>query len=284
MKAIEPFDIVIYHGNCYDGMTAAWAARKMSPGAAFVPASYGEGPPDCKGKRVVVVDFSYPRDVLLAMHAEAAALFVLDHHKTAAEDLAGLEFAIFDMDRSGAGLAWDELIGGPRPPMVEHVEDRDLWRFEYADTKAYHAAMTSFPMTFEAWDEIASIPPDDMVAKGQSIEAYHYNTCKKFAARAGLATLAGVDVWATNIPVEFVSETADILKDRTPHMPALGWAYDAQRGDYYCSIRSRADGPDVSEIARKFGGGGHRNAAGFRLAAPPEVRPAEGVGRWQASK
>jgi hypothetical protein len=32
------------------------------------------------------------------------------------------------------------------------------------------------------------------------------------------------------------------------------------------SLRSSANGLDVSEIARSFGGGGHRHAAGFRLS------------------
>lgn len=35
------------------------------------------------------------------------------------------------------------------------------------------------------------------------------------------------------------------------------------------SLRSREGGVDVSEIAKQFGGGGHKHAAGFRL---PEFR------------
>ena len=37
-------------------------------------------------------------------------------------------------------------------------------------------------------------------------------------------------------------------------------------GNYIYSLRSRADsGIDVSAIAKKYGGGGHKNAAGFKL-------------------
>lgn len=268
------FDIIIHHGNCYDGITAAWVARIGSPTALFVPARYGSEPPDVDGLRVLVVDFSYPRDVLLEMNERASRLVVLDHHKTAAEDLAGLGFAIFDMERSGAGLAWDVLEGGGRPPIVNHVEDRDLWRFALDGTREYHAAMSAYPMTFEAWDEINDRDPAEMVEAGRSILAYHLNTCRKLADRAGVVDLGGVECWAVNIPVEFVSETAEVLKSREPHRPVLGWSWEAERGECYCSLRSRDDGPDVSEIARRFGGGGHRHAAGFRLPHPPQVRPA----------
>ena len=32
------------------------------------------------------------------------------------------------------------------------------------------------------------------------------------------------------------------------------------------SLRSSADGADVSEVAKQYGGGGHRNASGFRVS------------------
>ena len=97
--------LVIYHGHCLDGFTAAWAAYQ-SPlwrDAEFYAASYQQPPPEVFNRFVLVVDFSYPRDVMLAMQQVASGLSVLDHHKTAKEALDGLPFATFDMDRSGAG-------------------------------------------------------------------------------------------------------------------------------------------------------------------------------------
>jgi nanoRNase/pAp phosphatase (c-di-AMP/oligoRNAs hydrolase) len=49
-------------------------------------------------------------------------------------------------------------------------------------------------------------------------------------------------------------------------MPVLAWSWDGKRCNFYCSLRSRDDGPDVSEIAKRFGGGGHEHAAGFRCS------------------
>ena len=119
---------VLYHANCDDGFGAAWAARKkLGDAAVYVPVKYGDPlPPTVTGERVYVVDFSYPRDVLETL-ADRCKVVVLDHHKTAQEDLADLPFAEFDMERSGAGMTWDYFFPGqPRPPLIDHIEDRDL--------------------------------------------------------------------------------------------------------------------------------------------------------------
>ena len=74
----------IYHGNCADGFGAAWAVRKAIPEADFFPGTYQEPPPDVTDKRVVMVDFSYKRPVLLEMASQAESILILDHHKSAA--------------------------------------------------------------------------------------------------------------------------------------------------------------------------------------------------------
>ncbi|MCK9513059.1 MAG: DHHA1 domain-containing protein [Pigmentiphaga sp.] len=272
---LDPFDLVIYHGNCYDGFAAAWAARLHSPDAEFIPAQYGDDPPDVAGKRVLICDFSYPRDVLLRMRADAAYLLVLDHHKTAQADLEGLGFCVFDMNRSGAGITWDTLHGSGRIPLIDHVEDRDLWRFKLVGTREYHAALSTIPFDFKAWDEFESRPFDEVVNEGAAVLRYHQLTCQKLAARARIGQLGEHQVWMVNAPVEFVSEVAEVLKHREPHLPVLGWSWDGERGNYYCSLRSREDGPDVSAIAREFGGGGHEHAAGFRCDRVPVDRVAK---------
>jgi hypothetical protein len=114
--------LVIYHGKCPDGMTAAWAVRKALGEGDYVPANHGDAPPDVAGRDVVIVDFSYRRAIMEAMFAEAKSLLVLDHHKSAEAELADLPFATFDMGRSGAGMAWDWFHPGqPRPALVNLV-------------------------------------------------------------------------------------------------------------------------------------------------------------------
>ncbi|HEY9460031.1 MAG TPA: phosphoesterase, partial [Paralcaligenes sp.] len=81
--------ICIYHGKCADGFTAAWAVKCALGDIEFYPGVYQEPPPEVTGRDVIIVDFSYKRPVLVEMAAVARSILVLDHHKTAAEDLAG---------------------------------------------------------------------------------------------------------------------------------------------------------------------------------------------------
>jgi oligoribonuclease NrnB/cAMP/cGMP phosphodiesterase (DHH superfamily) len=100
----------IYHGNCADGFGAAWVVRKAMGEIDFHPGKYQEPPPDVTGKDVVMVDFSYKRPVLLEMAEKANSILILDHHKTAAEDLLDLPANVtakFDMGHSGAMLTWE---------------------------------------------------------------------------------------------------------------------------------------------------------------------------------
>src|SRR5258708_37459253 len=82
--------LCIYHANCADGFGAAWAVRHaFGDGVEFHPGFYGEAPPDVAGRDVLLVDFSYKRPVLDEMAKAAHSILILDHHKTAAEDLIG---------------------------------------------------------------------------------------------------------------------------------------------------------------------------------------------------
>ena len=67
-------DICIYHGNCADGFTAAWAVRRRFPGVECIAGVYGAPPPDVRDKHVIMVDFSYKRPVLEAMSADAKTI------------------------------------------------------------------------------------------------------------------------------------------------------------------------------------------------------------------
>ena len=99
-------DIVLYHAECTDGFGAAWAVWKRFPEATFLPVKHGDPPPgDLSDRHIVMVDFSYGRDVIEEMNEQAASLFVLDHHVTAQAALADLPYVHFDMDKSGRGIS-----------------------------------------------------------------------------------------------------------------------------------------------------------------------------------
>jgi hypothetical protein len=267
--------IVLYHGHCIDGFTAAWAAwlKFGNKDTEYIEANYGDAPPDVTGREVFVLDFSYPRDVMIAMREKASHILVLDHHKTAQAALADLPFAVFDMERSGAGLAYDELHGrggADRPWLVNYVEDRDLWRFKLSNSKEVNAWIGAIHReTFDSWSALQHGGVQEASDRGSAVLTYIDRYVSEMCGQAREVNFEGHRVPMVNAPYINISELAGKLAEQAPF--AIGWS---QRSDglYTYSLRSRGDGGlDVSEIAKKYGGGGHKNSAGFLLSERPET-------------
>lgn len=269
--------LVIYHGQCRDGFCAAWVVWRRNPGAEFFAASYGKDPPDVRGRDVYIIDFCYSRPVMDKILNECDRLTVLDHHKTAEAALTGFgdghpnATVIFDMERSGAGLAWDWFFGitgdergeaaraSNRPWIVDYVEDRDLWRHKLPDGPAVNAFLGTLRYDFEHWYQASRRPLEEIAKLGQVVEdkIRHYVT--ETSKNALRIDFEGYNVPIVNAPQVDISELVGFLSAGETF--AMGWC---QRSDglFAYSLRSRGDF-DVSALAKKHGGGGHKNAAGF---------------------
>jgi oligoribonuclease NrnB/cAMP/cGMP phosphodiesterase (DHH superfamily) len=261
--------LCIYHGNCADGFGSAWVVWKSLNKSAdlvdFYAGVYGQAPPDVTDRDVYMVDFSYKRPVLLEMADKARTITILDHHKTAAEDLKGMPAnvdTVFDMEHSGAILTWDYFYEGEPPQLLKHIEDRDLWRFALAGTREIQANVFSYPYDFAVWDELMARPVTDLIAEGRAIERKHH---KDIAELLGVVTrrmvIGGHNVPVANLPYIHVSDAAHALAKGEPF---AGCYWDTPKGRVF-GLRSTDAGIDVSEIAKQYGGGGHRNASGFTL-------------------
>ena len=262
--------LVIYHGKCLDGMTAAWAVRKALGEGDYVPAIHGETPPDVTGRDVVIVDFSYKRAIMDAMSRHAKSLLVLDHHKSAQADLDGLPFAVFDMERSGAGLAWDRFHPGqPRPALVNLVEDDDLWRHELQGTREFQLRLGMEPMNFANWDRIAAMSEQEratFIAEGAVLKRAFDSEVAALLEDRYAVTLAKESGLAVNASGKYSSELGHHLAVMSG---SFGMIWRQLDGILKISLRSNGD-YDVALLAAKFGGGGHRNAASFTMPVSSE--------------
>lgn len=266
--------IVVYHDRCHDGITALFVALQHWPDAEPYAGNY-DVPPDMerlRGADVAIIDFSWKRPAMLAVKDVARTLLVLDHHKTAEAELAGLDGCVFDMGRSGAGLAWDWLIGGARPRLIDYVEDRDLWRFCLPRCREVHAACNSYPLTLAARTLLMDRDVDALADEGAGILRYHDKLVASIAEQAGTLALGGYTVPAVACPaIELISDVGHTLARGAPFAAMF---IDKPDGARQYSLRSDDNGIDVGAFARSFGGGGHPHAAGFTVPADPEARHA----------
>lgn len=294
--------LCIYHGNCADGFTAAWAVyRALGDQVEFYPGVYQTPPPDVTGRHVLMVDFSYKSEVIRAMSDRAKTITIIDHHESAEKDLtawiapdedmkigfeefrARCEFlgvrairAEFDMKRSGAMMAWNYFHPNtPAPMLVETVQDRDLWRFDdepYKTIRPYtrviQANIFSFDYDFTTWDFMASLLETEegikaFATEGEAIERKHFKDIHELLAKTTvMMEIGNYQVPCANLPYTMASDAANYLAEGHP-FAACYW--DTQEGRVF-SLRSRkGNGMNVQEIARQYGGGGHRHAAGFTI-------------------
>jgi nanoRNase/pAp phosphatase (c-di-AMP/oligoRNAs hydrolase) len=66
---------------------------------------------DVENAAVYMLDISWDRKTILDLRERAKDLLIIDHHATAEKELGGLDFAIFDMNKSGAVLTWEYFFG-----------------------------------------------------------------------------------------------------------------------------------------------------------------------------
>lgn len=299
-------DLIIYHDKCADGIVAAWACwKRWGDSPEYLPANYGYQPPaDVAGRNILMIDFSFPEAHLRAMVAAGArSIVILDHHKTAQAALEPFQvykekperftlrvaeamaanlrrmgyppiLALFDMDRSGARMAWDFAMREAKcatPRLVDLAERYDLWRFEPGTrdaAEALHLSIQAQPMTIANMNMIDAEfrQGDDPVIRGQAILAWRDQLVEEIASRAHLRTVAGIDgVISVECPYSLVSAVGHHLLDLHPSAPFAAMSVTSEQAVTW-SLRSHDDRTDVSEVAKGKGGGGHRNAAGFRLS------------------
>jgi oligoribonuclease NrnB/cAMP/cGMP phosphodiesterase (DHH superfamily) len=257
--------LVIFHGGCRDGFGAAWAARKAHPDAEFIPYLYHMPPPDVKGRFVFVLDFSFGPEVLKELADQANFISLWDHHKTAIEQLKDFKHPKVDfkfaLNKSGAGITWDALFPDQRRPwFLDYIEDRDLWNWKLAGSRAINLFIDSYPMDFEVFDHWESFDGYDLdaaQAEGEAILRFQTQMVEILVAKAKEVTIHGHRVLAVNSPV-LASEVGNKISQNRPF--GIVWHQKAS-GQYSYSFRSADDGLDVSKIAELFGGGGHYHAA-----------------------
>ncbi len=250
-------------------------------------------------REVFILDFSLPRCVMDWIFQIAKRVVWLDHHKTAFEmwigdvpkkgwicqrlnctedNPSGNVHIELNNNKSGALLAWEYFHPITKvPKLIQHIDDRDRWQFKLEGSKELHAVLASYqPWTFEMWEAhflVGNVRFNALKDEGAAIlraHNQHVQAALKQARPCAIRWFDGevdghpaVNVFsglAANAPAFLASDLGHELANQSGTF-ALVWSM-AGDGQVHCSLRSNGE-YDVSTIAKAFGGGGHRNAAGF---------------------
>src|SRR3989338_1841766 len=266
--------VIIYHGECTDGFGGAWSAwKKFGETADYFGINHGDNPPEgLTGKEIYFIDFVFPMPVMENLKRSNKKITIIDHHKTAMDTIELADSKSFDIDHSGAVLAWQYFHPDKEPPnLLKFIEDRDIWRWARDGSKEILTYFDLFDLNFNVWDNIIEKFDNDEITRkefhqnGELLMRQWNNLCDKVIAEdAILVDFEGHRIYSVNVSSVFSSDLVNLLSKKLPPM-AIAW-HQSNDGNFRVSLRS--DGTlDVSEIAKKYGGGGHKAAAGFRIMA-----------------
>lgn len=264
---------VFYDGHDEDGFTSAWLASKYLKVDQFIPCPRNFIPADVKDSIVYLLDLCFGKKNMTKIISKAKKVIVYDHHKTAIPVLEHLSKKfdknkfeyVCDVNKCAAMITLEQLHIGQKPTkylkFVSYVQDKDLWVWKQSFSREVDAYFKLFDFTFENWNHIfdeLNNNFDKIVETGTIVLRYRQRLIDKIIE---MAAQKGKDnVMTVNSPV-LQSEIGNQLASKAKYVKI--WHIN-DKDNESVSLRSVGD-LDVSEIAKEFGGGGHKNAAGYQI-------------------
>lgn len=291
-------DMVLYHGSCLDGYGSAfvvWYYYKKKFGLdnanalTYLPCYYlkegqqltNDSLEKMSGKNILMCDFSYKYDELVKIINVAKSFMILDHHKSAEENLKNIppHLKIFSMKKSGVGITWDFMFPEkPLPKFLAHIQDYDIWTYQIPGTREFVTFFNEQKLDFNLWEEyLDETKIETAIQTGKNWLEYQNIIVSNIVKRTSYIIQEINNQYCIvlycNSP-EFKSYVGNKMFDKV----LIGdfscvWDYNLYQNQTNYSLRSTNDRMDVSAIAQKFGGGGHRNAAGVSFSGIVERLP-----------
>ena len=288
---------VFYHSPCLDGSTAAWAAyKKWGEEAHYIGINHGDMEDQKKqilsnideDMHVIFADYTPPHALMDEIANKVAEITIYDHHASAIRSMEGYKndkvTTVFDEDRSGAAIVYDELFPKrKRPQVVDLAQMIDLEHSNRKDFFAISAYLDSLPIdhigeALKSLDDVNELSLEKIIERGQPIRQYLATSIEKALdsmAWTKVSILPGTD--PIYVPIinanpqylgrEFSIRLRELAEKSPPGFVALCWYED--KGEVRVSVRTNGI-PDAGKVAAHIGsvelkhghgGGGHSASA-----------------------
>lgn len=227
-----------------------------------------------KGERVYILDFSLStREDWLQLLDITDNIIWIDHHGSAIKKWPDLDTALFGkrfVGKAGCMLTWEFVHGMvPAPQGICLVADHDMYAFKIKDSMHFEIGLNAVDAspTSKLWRSIINgdaVAVHNVIRSGQSIESFVDKMNRDGVMSSSFeCEIDGHKAIAMNTPLK----TINIFKCVSGYDIYSRFSYD---GDgWVVSMYTKDDNIDVSAIAVKYGGGGHRGAAGVVFKDQP---------------
>jgi oligoribonuclease NrnB/cAMP/cGMP phosphodiesterase (DHH superfamily) len=275
--------LCIYHDDPDGQCSAAVVRRYYGPDLMLHAMEIGDPIPwqiIKAAQAVILVDFSFDVESMVRLSDSKDFVWV-DHHVSALEQLGEAMAAVpgeRTIEEAGCVLTWRTFFPEQEvPEAVALIGDRDIWRMALEDTRQFGEGIYQRdmdPANDELWQPLLDDDDDvvgALVEQGGLLYQARLRQISEMVERYGFeADFEGHRTLALNHRGN---------GDMGEHIRNLGYplaycyieAVRDERRQTFVTLYS--DQIDVSLIARKYGGGGHKGAAGFQFSRPGEPFP-----------
>lgn len=311
MKFIIAYHSSDLDGHLSGALVRYWLEEieKVKEPIQMLPINYGEPfpyeiirPEDI----LFMVDFALQPVQEMVNLNELCHLHWIDHHQTSLADpkdkgqtwMEGIK-GIRSAEGAACELVWryfwhhpETLETNPMPNFVQWIgiydrwdqRDMGLWENIVLPFQFGMKARETDPATdegYECWRHILEIKDREVlrsavtsiILQGLAVKRYADKQLKNFINVHAFTTTWNGITWLVMNGGGINSAKETSAFDPTVHQGVLG--YVNVKGNFWrVSMRTDRDDLDLSALARQFGGGGHKKAAGFRI----KDLPAELVG------
>lgn len=259
--------VVLYHNDCFDGFAGAWAAwKKFGSRAKYIGLEHQQVPPKgLRGKELYFIDFTYSHEVMRSIISAARKTTVFDHHKSHEASTRSADEYRYSDTKSGCMLSWNYFHAKIKSPrFLRHIQDHDLYTHRLPHTREYIAYLATQEFRFSTYSSLAvafesTIKRKKILELGTVLRKSQQHLIKETLCNAAPVIFQGIRTLAINSPILY-SELANALYSTLAAPFGISWYFEKE--NIHVSLRSNGI-IDVSKIAVKYGGGGHRGAAGF---------------------
>ncbi len=298
---MKKIDYVIYHKGCVDGFSGFFVFAmygNFTENLIIYPdvPSATKSPPNINNKHVMIIDVAYKKKVLEDIFKNAKKVTYIDHHDSNYDDVIALSIKyksicdieiIYDNKMSGCTLTWKYFYKDKTIPyFLKLIEDNDIGAWKINESRPFICALKSYYSLnidrIEKWKQL--LKPKNvniLIAKGKIMKDYadylvssniHKYTRKKFPSDMVFKMATEINPNVFKHPSEHI---VAIYNTSCPSIAELSIAalnaidcdifmsftINIDKNEYVISMRSKY--VDVGQIAKIFGGGGHKLAASF---------------------
>lgn len=290
--------LVYYHENCWDGVCAAFLAKKAlealpeTDTVYICSVQYNRAPDESvimDVTEIYFVDFAPPPAFITYLdtfYPHLKHIYIVDHHETAIKKYVGYDapdklnlFFSYDNSKSGTGLVaslfMNQELSSLDNMIPALIQDRDLWKFEFEETQYFSRYLSLFEPNVRIFEEqiwpigFNSELMADAIETGRLLEVKYEKDLNYYLAKAVEISIDGHIGAAVNAPYELASDLGHRLAKKYQY--GAVFQVDLVDQTIKFSLRSNKGGFNVAELAAKYGGGGHQPAAGFSISFHEEI-------------